>query len=97
MKIVKCIYVVAISTVTAGVLVAAPAMAAPGKGWDMFNSGQGDRIGPPASSQPASSGFDMFQMGLGEPVHATGYKAAMQSHAGQGWDMYQTGSGQALR
>ena len=97
MKALKWISMVTISMGMACAFAAAPARSDPGKGWDMFNTGQGERIAPTAPGQPASSGFDMFQMGLGEPIHAAAYQGTTQSRAGQGWDMYRTGREEPLR
>ncbi|MBI3433012.1 MAG: hypothetical protein HY018_12480 [Hydrogenophilales bacterium] len=97
MKALKWIYMVTVSMGMACAFAAAPARSDPGKGWDIYNTGQGERIAQAAPDQPASSGFDAFQMGMGEPIHAAAYQGNSQSSAGQSWDIYHIGSGEPLR
>lgn len=88
-----------------GALLAAPAFSAPGKGWDAFNLGQGDRIHDSghymgtAMSNSAGKGFDVFRTGTGDPLPETGKSylgTSMGGSAGKGWDAFNLGQGDRI-
>ena len=96
MKALKWISMVTVSMGMACAFSAASA-SDPGKGWDIYHTGQGERIGRAAPGQPASGGFDVYQMGMGEPIHAAAHQGSTQSSAGQSWDIYHIGMGEPVR
>lgn len=88
-----------------GLGLAPAALSAPGNGWDIFNSGDGDRIHASAAymgtamGSSAGKGYDLFRAGTGEPLSAphSGYVGtSMSDNAGQGWDLFHSGDGQKL-
>jgi hypothetical protein len=88
----------------AGALLSTVAMAGPGQGWDVFHSGQGERI--PASSQNVSAsntksagkGWDVMRTGAGEPIPVSGQSVDISNSrsAGKGWDVMRTGAGEPI-
>lgn len=105
MKTLKTVALVSGFIGLAGVLLAPPAMSAPGKGWDVFNAGQGEPIA--ASSQnvntspggSAGKGWDMFNLGQGAPIHAANQEYTGTSSgtgSGEGWDLFNTGQGDRI-
>lgn len=88
-----------------GLALAPAALSAPGNGWDIFNSGDGDRIQASASyvgtamGGSAGKGYDLFHAGVGEPLSdaRTGYLGtSMGDNVGQGWDLFHSGEGEKL-
>lgn len=86
-------------------LLAMPAQSAPGKGWDVFNSGQGDSIHATSgymgtsTGGSAGKGFDVFRTGSGDPIPASGHGYVGTStggSAGKGWDVFNMGLGDKI-
>lgn len=103
MKIFKRVPFVAGSIGLSGLLLASPAMCEPGKGWDTFNTGQGDPIpvagrsdtGVSAGGASAGKGWDTFRMGQGDPIPVSSRAApghsARVTGAGEAWQVFYTG------
>lgn len=84
-------------------LLAPAAMAAPGKGWDTFNLGQGDPIPvsgkhdtrASAGSGSTGKGWDTFNTGQGDPIPASGRNGPGAPPAtgdtGETWQVFYTG------
>ena len=104
MKTLKTVSLVSGFIGLAGVLLSTGAMSAPGKGWDVFNIGQGEPI--PASGQnvntshkPAGKGWDVMRTGSGEPIPASSKDdkdASLSASTGKGWDVFHTGQGDRI-
>ena len=89
----------------AGALLAAPALSAPGKGWDAFNVAQGDNIHAAGAYMgtslggSAGKGYEAFRAGGDDPIPDTGkgYMGTSQGGgAGNGWDVFNVGEGNGL-
>lgn len=106
MKITKLTAILA-SALAAGSLLLIPAVSSasvPGKGWDSFNSGQGEAIvatsymGTAAGAEPGL-GFDAFRSGDGVKIEV--YEQAymgtsLGSNASDAWDVFRIGQGDPL-
>lgn len=88
-----------------GLALAPAALSAPGNGWDIFNSGDGDRIHASAAyvgtamGGSAGQGYDLFGGGDGVPlsdIRSDYVATSMSDNAGQGWDLFHSGEGQKL-
>jgi hypothetical protein len=85
------------------VLVSTAAMSAtPGKGWDVFNVGQGERItavakGADTSKGSPGKGWDVMRTGAGErvPDYSQDSKGE-SSRASKGWDVFNMGLGDPI-
>lgn len=84
-------------------LSATPVFADPGKGWDVFNTGAGEKISVPPASRPsivagAGKGWDVFNTGTGQPLQLLPNYQGVSSHPGhgQGWDVFRAGVGEKL-
>jgi len=106
MKTLKTVSLVSGFIGLAGVLLAPAALSAPGKGWDTFNTGQGDPIPAAhqdyvgtASGASAGKGWDAFNMKQGDPIPAASKEfrgAPSGASAGKGWDVFNMGLGDKL-
>jgi hypothetical protein len=105
MKTVRISVVLASITGAASLLLAAPALSAtPGMGWDVFYTGEGERIESSYDQATGLSavpgqGFDAFRSGDGVRISSFD-KAYMGTSLGSaataGWDTFRVGDGDAL-
>lgn len=104
MKTVRMSFMLASMAGAATLLLTAPASIAgtPGMGWDVFYTGEGERLGTyqmtPATGTEGQ-GFDVFNVGDG--VKVTDFSKAyigtsLGSKASAGWDVFRTGEGDPL-
>lgn len=103
MKIFKRVPLIAGSIGLSSLLLASPAMCAPGKGWDTFNMGLGDPVpaagrsntGVLAGGAGAGKGWDTFRMGQGDPIPVSSRAAPGHSDrvtdTGEAWQVFYTG------
>lgn len=87
-------------------LVALPAFAdQPGKGWDTFQTGAGERISVSESGSHTNAvlsgapgkGWDTFHTGAGEPIRPLAQQdMAMNGVPGKGWDTFHAGAGEPI-
>lgn len=86
----------------AGALLSTAALSAPGRGWDFYNIGAGDRIpvGAQSANAPgaasAGKGWDFYNNGAGQRIPVSTQAAATDAGAGKGWDFYSMGLGERI-
>ena len=89
----------------AGLLLSTTAMSAPGRGWDVYQSGSGDPIpvGAQSAHAPgaatAGKGWDVMHTGSGQPISVSAQasgSAASGASAGKGWDTFNMGLGERI-
>lgn len=97
------VFVLSTAFLLAGSILATSASADSGKGWDVFNTGTGEKI--PASSgmvpsvlAGAGKSWDVFQVGSGEPIRGMTSYVGTSFHdvQGAGWDVFKVGQGEKL-
>lgn len=99
----KAVLVLSAVSLIAGSILATPASAASGKGWDVFNIGAGEKIPAPSEKIPsvlagAGKGWDVFQVAYGEPLRSMPSYVGTSNHQvhGAGWDVFKVGEGEGL-
>lgn len=99
----KIVFVLSSVSLIAGSILATPTLAESGKGWDVFNTGAGEKVSAPSEKVPsilagAGKGWDVFHAGAGEPVHGMPSYVGTSNHQahGAGWDMFVVGQGEKL-
>lgn len=104
MKSIKTASLIATVMGLSGLTLAPVALSDPGKGWGIFNTGDGDRIDAAvyvgtAMGGSAGQGYDLFRSGDGVPltdVRSDYVGTSMSDNAGLGWDLFHSGDGEKL-